>query len=239
MIQVKEMIQDTDLKHSKSKDEDSRSRSLSIKEQSHYIQVKTKIRPKKEKIKRYIFNTGKDKVKLCQDNLHQERQRWGDQRRPQHWRRFPPPTKLSTLVDDDVGEEEAIEINTKVVNTNNEEHESIEVDIIVNIKEPKNHPLEQVIVHQRDVKEFELEDSKPTKTPMSTDINLTKDDDADSVDSTIERSCKGDMVVYGGRIGDVEGVCGGLWAATALGTKDGHVASNLTKEWYKELSKLL
>ncbi|GJU37566.1 copia protein [Tanacetum coccineum] len=57
----------------------------------------------------------------------------------------PPPTKLSPLVDDDVGEEEAIIKNTKVVNNNNEEDESIEVDEIVNIKESKNHPLDQVI----------------------------------------------------------------------------------------------
>ncbi|GKA74289.1 retrovirus-related pol polyprotein from transposon TNT 1-94 [Tanacetum coccineum] len=57
----------------------------------------------------------------------------------------PPPTKLSPLVDDDVSEEEAIENNTKVVNNNNVEDESIEVDEIVNIKESKNHLLEQVI----------------------------------------------------------------------------------------------
>ncbi|GJU06725.1 retrovirus-related pol polyprotein from transposon TNT 1-94 [Tanacetum coccineum] len=57
----------------------------------------------------------------------------------------PPPTKLSPLVDDDVGEEEAIRKNTKIVNTNNEEDESIEVEEIVNIKESKNHPLDQVI----------------------------------------------------------------------------------------------
>ncbi|GKD93759.1 retrovirus-related pol polyprotein from transposon TNT 1-94, partial [Tanacetum coccineum] len=56
-----------------------------------------------------------------------------------------PPTKLSPLVDDDVGEEEAIRKNTKIVNTNNEEDESIEVDKIINIKEFKNHPLDQVI----------------------------------------------------------------------------------------------
>ncbi|GJR63592.1 retrovirus-related pol polyprotein from transposon TNT 1-94 [Tanacetum coccineum] len=56
-----------------------------------------------------------------------------------------PPTKLSPLVNDDVGEEEAIKRNTKVVNNINEEDESIEVDEIVNIKESKNHPLYQVI----------------------------------------------------------------------------------------------
>nr|GEU38580.1 hypothetical protein [Tanacetum cinerariifolium] len=34
------------------------------------------------------------------------------------------------------------------------------------------------------LKKFRLEDSKPTKTPMSTEIKLTKDDEADSVDSS-------------------------------------------------------
>ncbi|GKD08498.1 hypothetical protein Tco_1188183 [Tanacetum coccineum] len=57
----------------------------------------------------------------------------------------PPPTKLSPLVDDDVGEEEAIKKNTRVVNNNNEEDESIEIDDVVNIKESKNNPLDQVI----------------------------------------------------------------------------------------------
>ncbi|GJU29555.1 hypothetical protein Tco_1173144 [Tanacetum coccineum] len=57
----------------------------------------------------------------------------------------PPPTKLSPLVDDDVGEEEAIKNNIKVVNNNNIEDESVEVDEVVNIKESKNHPLKQVI----------------------------------------------------------------------------------------------
>ncbi|GKE70551.1 hypothetical protein Tco_1528623, partial [Tanacetum coccineum] len=38
-----------------------------------------------------------------------------------------PPTKLSPLVDEDVGEEEAIENNIKVVNNNNIEDESVEV----------------------------------------------------------------------------------------------------------------
>ncbi|GJU62982.1 hypothetical protein Tco_1244817 [Tanacetum coccineum] len=55
----------------------------------------------------------------------------------------PPPTKLSSLVDDDVGEEEAIKNYTKVVNNNNENDESIKVDEVINIKEFKNHPLDQ------------------------------------------------------------------------------------------------
>nr|GEU33667.1 hypothetical protein [Tanacetum cinerariifolium] len=56
----------------------------------------------------------------------------------------PPPTKLSPLVDDDVGEEEAIENNTKTVNNNNKEDKSIEVDEDINIKESKNHPLDNL-----------------------------------------------------------------------------------------------
>ncbi|GJZ75770.1 retrovirus-related pol polyprotein from transposon TNT 1-94 [Tanacetum coccineum] len=55
----------------------------------------------------------------------------------------PPPTKLSPLVDDDVGEEVVIERKVKV--DNNVENESIEVDEVVNIRESKSHPLEQVI----------------------------------------------------------------------------------------------
>ncbi|GJS33599.1 hypothetical protein Tco_0531981 [Tanacetum coccineum] len=63
MIQDKEMMQDKDLKNSKSKDKGSRSRSQSMNEQSHYKQEKTKTRPKKAKLKRHIFNIGEDKFK--------------------------------------------------------------------------------------------------------------------------------------------------------------------------------
>nr|GEX15638.1 Gag-Pol polyprotein [Tanacetum cinerariifolium] len=58
----------------------------------------------------------------------------------------PPPIKLSPLDDDDVGEEDAIKNYTKVVNNNNnnKDDESIEVDEVVNIKESKNHSLDQI-----------------------------------------------------------------------------------------------
>nr|GEV38317.1 copia protein [Tanacetum cinerariifolium] len=46
------------------------------------------------------------------------------------------------------------------------------------------------------LKKFGLEDSKPTKTPMSTEINLTKDDEADSVDSSKYRGTEIETVVY-------------------------------------------
>nr|GEV55469.1 retrovirus-related Pol polyprotein from transposon TNT 1-94 [Tanacetum cinerariifolium] len=62
----------------------------------------------------------------------------------------PPPTKLSPLVDDDVGKEEAIRKNIKI----------------------------------EMLKKFGLEDSKPTKTSMSTLIKLTKDGEAESIDSS-------------------------------------------------------
>ncbi|GJW16805.1 hypothetical protein Tco_0024241, partial [Tanacetum coccineum] len=54
MIQVKEMIQDNDLKNSKSKDKGSRSRSQSMNEQSHYKQDKTKNKAKHKRQKSYL-----------------------------------------------------------------------------------------------------------------------------------------------------------------------------------------
>nr|GEZ45062.1 retrovirus-related Pol polyprotein from transposon TNT 1-94 [Tanacetum cinerariifolium] len=73
----------------------------------------------------------------------------------------PPHTKLSTLVNDDAGEGEAIRKNTKIVNTNNEEDKSIEVDETINIKESKNHPLDQVIeiLNQRTLRSQSLNHS--------------------------------------------------------------------------------
>ncbi|GJV04965.1 putative reverse transcriptase domain-containing protein [Tanacetum coccineum] len=57
----------------------------------------------------------------------------------------PPPSKTSPLVDDDLDEEEAIrEIENKNLE-NNVEDETLEIDKIVNIKESRNHPLENVI----------------------------------------------------------------------------------------------
>ncbi|GJR46605.1 hypothetical protein Tco_1314708 [Tanacetum coccineum] len=44
------------------------------------------------------------------------------------------------------------------------------------------------------LKKFGLEDSKPTKKPMSTDIKLTKDDEADSVDSSRYRGMIGSLL---------------------------------------------
>nr|GFA71589.1 copia protein [Tanacetum cinerariifolium] len=46
------------------------------------------------------------------------------------------------------------------------------------------------------LKKFGLEDSKPTKTPMLMEIKLTKDDEADSVDSSKYRGTRIETVVY-------------------------------------------
>nr|GEW29869.1 retrovirus-related Pol polyprotein from transposon TNT 1-94 [Tanacetum cinerariifolium] len=56
-----------------------------------------------------------------------------------------PPSKTSPLVDDDVDEEEVIKVTEKKNLENDIEDETLEIDKIVNIKESRNHPLENVI----------------------------------------------------------------------------------------------
>ncbi|GKA17089.1 retrovirus-related pol polyprotein from transposon TNT 1-94 [Tanacetum coccineum] len=57
----------------------------------------------------------------------------------------PPPSKTSPLVDDDLDEEEAIKVTEKKNLENDIEDETLKIDEIVNIKESRNHPLENVI----------------------------------------------------------------------------------------------
>ncbi|GKD18358.1 retrovirus-related pol polyprotein from transposon TNT 1-94 [Tanacetum coccineum] len=57
----------------------------------------------------------------------------------------PPPSKTSPLVDDDLDEEEAIREIEKKNLKNDIMDETLEIDEIVNIKESRNHPLENVI----------------------------------------------------------------------------------------------
>ncbi|GJT50831.1 copia protein [Tanacetum coccineum] len=57
----------------------------------------------------------------------------------------PPPSKTSPLVDDDLNEEEVIKVTEKKNLENDIEDETLEIDEIVNIKESRNHPLENVI----------------------------------------------------------------------------------------------
>ncbi|GJZ18533.1 retrotransposon ORF1 [Tanacetum coccineum] len=69
MIQVKEMMQDNDLKNSKSKDKGSRSRSQSMNDQSHYKQDKT-ITRQSINVKRHIFNVIGDTEKFEERDLN-------------------------------------------------------------------------------------------------------------------------------------------------------------------------
>nr|GFB74999.1 hypothetical protein CTI12_AA182560 [Tanacetum cinerariifolium]GFB75050.1 hypothetical protein CTI12_AA182560 [Tanacetum cinerariifolium] len=55
------------------------------------------------------------------------------------------PSKTSPLVDDDLDEEEAIKVIEKKNLENDIVDKTLEIDEIVNIKESKNHPLENVI----------------------------------------------------------------------------------------------
>ncbi|GKC12429.1 retrovirus-related pol polyprotein from transposon TNT 1-94 [Tanacetum coccineum] len=57
----------------------------------------------------------------------------------------PPPPKTSPLEDDDLIKEEAIEVNKTKPLGNDLEDKSLENDEIINIKESKSHPLDNVI----------------------------------------------------------------------------------------------
>ncbi|GKB28894.1 hypothetical protein Tco_0868295, partial [Tanacetum coccineum] len=64
-----------------------------------------------------------------------------------------PPSKTSPLVDDDLDEDQAISIAKKKNLENDIEDETLEIDEIINIKESKKHPLENIIgnLNQRTV----------------------------------------------------------------------------------------
>nr|GEW27853.1 retrovirus-related Pol polyprotein from transposon TNT 1-94 [Tanacetum cinerariifolium] len=57
----------------------------------------------------------------------------------------PPPSKTSPLVDDDLDEKEAIKFIEKENLENDIVDKTLEIDEIINIKESRNHPLENVI----------------------------------------------------------------------------------------------
>ncbi|GJS43957.1 retrovirus-related pol polyprotein from transposon TNT 1-94 [Tanacetum coccineum] len=57
----------------------------------------------------------------------------------------PPPSKTSPLVDNVLDEEEAIKVAKKKILENDIEDETLDIDEVVNIKESRNHPLENVI----------------------------------------------------------------------------------------------
>ncbi|GJU00687.1 retrovirus-related pol polyprotein from transposon TNT 1-94 [Tanacetum coccineum] len=177
----------------------------------------------------------------------------------------PPPSKTSPLVDDDLDEEETIKVTEKKNLEKDIKDDTLEIDEVVNIKESRNHPSENVIGNlkqralswiiamQEELNQFiannvwelvpqpknitiigtkwvyknkldengvvtrnkarlvtqgynqqegidydetyalvaRLEDSKPMKTPMSSDTKLTKDEECESVDSTKYRGMIG------------------------------------------------
>ncbi|GJT16820.1 retrovirus-related pol polyprotein from transposon TNT 1-94 [Tanacetum coccineum] len=78
----------------------------------------------------------------------------------------PPPSKTSPLVDDDLDEEEAIKVTEKKNLENNIVDETLEIDEIVNIKESRNHPLENVIgnLNQRTLRQGQVTRTKNKKT---------------------------------------------------------------------------
>ncbi|GJR92703.1 retrovirus-related pol polyprotein from transposon TNT 1-94 [Tanacetum coccineum] len=57
----------------------------------------------------------------------------------------PSPSKTSPLVDDDLDEEEAIKVTINKNLENDNEDKTFEIDEIVNIKESRNHPIENII----------------------------------------------------------------------------------------------
>ncbi|GJR44493.1 retrovirus-related pol polyprotein from transposon TNT 1-94 [Tanacetum coccineum] len=56
-----------------------------------------------------------------------------------------PPSKTSPLMDDDLDKEEAIKITKKKNLENVIEDETLEIEEVVNIKESRSHPLENII----------------------------------------------------------------------------------------------
>ncbi|GJY40765.1 hypothetical protein Tco_0428035 [Tanacetum coccineum] len=105
----------------------------------------------------------------------------------------PPPSKISPLVNDYLDEEEEIKVTKKKNLEDDIEDETLEIDKVVNIKESRNHPLENVIgnLNQRTLS---LEDSKPMKTPMSSDTKLIKDEECKYIDSTKYRGMIGSLL---------------------------------------------
>ncbi|GJZ39949.1 retrovirus-related pol polyprotein from transposon TNT 1-94 [Tanacetum coccineum] len=70
----------------------------------------------------------------------------------------PPPSKTSPLVDDDLDEEEAIKVTEKKNLENDIVDKTLEIDEIVDIKESRNHPLENIVAMQEELNQFVAND---------------------------------------------------------------------------------
>ncbi|GJV36665.1 retrovirus-related pol polyprotein from transposon TNT 1-94 [Tanacetum coccineum] len=99
-----------------------------------------------------------------------------------------PPSKSPPLEDDDVLKCEIIENKEKDLEI--KENEPLNNEII-NIKESKDHPLETIIEM---LKKFGLEDSRPIKTPMSSETKLTRDEDGEPINDTKYRGMIGSLL---------------------------------------------
>ncbi|GJT30125.1 putative ribonuclease H-like domain-containing protein [Tanacetum coccineum] len=66
----------------------------------------------------------------------------------------PPPSNTSPLVDDGLDEEEAIKVTEMKILENDIVDETLEIDEIVNIKESRNHPLENIVAMQEELNQF-------------------------------------------------------------------------------------
>ncbi|GJX10026.1 retrovirus-related pol polyprotein from transposon TNT 1-94 [Tanacetum coccineum] len=80
----------------------------------------------------------------------------------------PPPPKISPLEDDDLVKEEAIKVNETRPLGNDVEDKSLENNEIINIKESKSHPLENVIgnLNQRTLRS-QAQDKIPNPKDMT------------------------------------------------------------------------
>ncbi|GJU07860.1 retrovirus-related pol polyprotein from transposon TNT 1-94 [Tanacetum coccineum] len=83
----------------------------------------------------------------------------------------PPPSKTSPLVDDYLDEEEAIKVTERKNLENDIDDETLDFDEIVNIKESRNHPLENVIgnLNQRTLRSQAQNQSKNVNEALTDD----------------------------------------------------------------------
>ncbi|GKD47683.1 retrovirus-related pol polyprotein from transposon TNT 1-94, partial [Tanacetum coccineum] len=115
----------------------------------------------------------------------------------------------SPLVDDDLDKEEAIKVTEKKNQENDIEDETLEIDEVyvaqppgfIDFEKPDHvYKLKKALYGLNKqpklemLKKFRLEDSKPMKTPMSSDTKLMKDEECESIDSTKYRGMIGSLL---------------------------------------------
>ncbi|GJR99797.1 retrovirus-related pol polyprotein from transposon TNT 1-94 [Tanacetum coccineum] len=124
----------------------------------------------------------------------------------------PPPPKTSPLEDNELIEEEAIEVDDIIFGSTCQEmcddfakimHDQFEMSMIGELNFFLGLQIKQlndgIFFNQSKyikemLKKFVLEDSKPMKTPMSTETKLTRDEEGESVDNTKYRGMIGSLL---------------------------------------------